>query len=71
MISGLRFGLLQTKVGLITLLRNHKVTLSEKTPLPLHLEPTAIIMTSTSDIWLNITKIEKKLQYQYVSQRTY
>jgi cytochrome P450 family 6 len=56
-ISGLRFGLLQTKVGLVFLLSKFKFSVCEKTELPIKLDPKAIITASTSGIWLRINKI--------------
>jgi cytochrome P450 family 6 len=55
-ISGLRFGLLQAKVGLIYLLSRFKFSVCEKTELPLKLDPKALITSSTSGIWLRINK---------------
>nr|XP_022920448.1 cytochrome P450 6a2-like [Onthophagus taurus] len=55
---GSRFGMMQTKVGLILILKNFKVSLSSKTELPLEMEPSALLMTSKNKIWLDIEKIK-------------
>ncbi|RZC38629.1 cytochrome P450 6a14 [Asbolus verrucosus] len=54
---GLRFGMLQTKIGLTTLLRNYRVTLDSRTQQPLKMDPKAFITTSDKGIWLNISKL--------------
>lgn len=55
----MKFAYLQTKVGLVTLMANYKVELSEKTAIPLQFEPTSLTLTSKSGIWL---KIHRRLQ---------
>ncbi|KAJ8913654.1 hypothetical protein NQ315_007371 [Exocentrus adspersus] len=54
---GERFGVLQTKVGLTSLLRNHRITLNAKTKVPLKLDPTSIITTAVGGIWLNVKRV--------------
>jgi cytochrome P450 family 6 len=56
MISGLRFGLLQIKLGLVFLLSNFKFSVCEKTELPVKLNPKSVITSSTSGTWLRINK---------------
>ncbi|XP_069672108.1 probable cytochrome P450 6a13 [Periplaneta americana] len=52
---GTRFGLMQTKVGLISLLSKYEFTLSEKTPVPLVVDPkSSFIMAAQGGIWLKI-----------------
>lgn len=55
----MKFAHIQTKVGLVTLVANYKVELSEKTSIPLQFEPTAFTLISKSGIWL---KIRRRLQ---------
>jgi len=55
----MKFAYLLTKVGLVTLMMNYKVELSEKTSIPLQFEPTAFTLISKSGIWL---KIRRRLQ---------
>lgn len=58
MFEGARFGLLQAKVGLITALRDFKVTVNEKTKLPIKFVPEINIPTVQGDVWLNFSKLD-------------
>lgn len=51
---GQRFALLQTKVGLITFLRNHRVELCEKSAVPLIFSRRNFVTSSENGIWLKI-----------------
>ncbi|XP_072758030.1 probable cytochrome P450 6a14 [Anoplolepis gracilipes] len=53
---GMKFGYIQTKVCLVTLIANYKVELSEKTDIPLQFEPTGLALFSKSGIWLRIRR---------------
>nr|AGJ51945.1 cytochrome P450 CYP6BQ22 [Dastarcus helophoroides] len=55
---GLRFGMMQTKVGLSVLLKNYEFTVSSKTRLPLVMDPRSFILSTKGGIWLNCQKIE-------------
>jgi cytochrome P450 family 6 len=55
-ISGLRFGLLQAKLGLVVLLSNFKFSVCDKTQLPIKLDPTVMLIAPTSGTWLRINK---------------
>ena len=55
-LAGMRFGLLQTKVGLISLLSSYEVQVSEKTPIPLVFDPKAFILSPKGEIYLKITE---------------
>ncbi|XP_030758224.1 cytochrome P450 6a2-like [Sitophilus oryzae] len=57
MCNGLRFGKLQSKVALVSLLRNFNFTLSEKTRIPIEFEKVSLILTVEGDVWLNATEI--------------
>jgi cytochrome P450 family 6 len=54
---GMRFGLMQTKVGLTTLLRNFKFTVNEKTKEPLKMNPASLVLSAQGEIWLDAHKI--------------
>ncbi|KAF2897406.1 hypothetical protein ILUMI_08770 [Ignelater luminosus] len=54
---GLRFGLMQTKVGLITLLNRFRFTLHPNTKLPLCFDPKGFVLTADNGIWLNAERI--------------
>jgi cytochrome P450 family 6 len=51
---GMRFGLMQTKVGLVSLLSRYQFSLSKKTPVPLVLDTKQFILTSAGGMWLHI-----------------
>lgn len=53
----MRFGLMQTKIGLVTLLNKNRVTLSSKTKIPLKLDPKTFVTTTESPIYLNIERV--------------
>jgi len=53
---GMRFGLLQTKVGLTVLLSNYEFGVCEKTKQPLELHPKSFITTAKGGIWLKMSK---------------
>jgi cytochrome P450 family 6 len=55
--SGLRFGLLQSKVGLATILKNYKIKLSQKTKLPLTMDKQALVTTTDGGICIEAEKI--------------
>nr|AGI03846.1 cytochrome P450 6BQ10 [Tribolium castaneum] len=55
---GLRFGMLQSKVGLTAILKNYKVTLSNKTKFPVTLDPKSFITTAKDGIWLDVKKLD-------------
>lgn len=53
---GERFGLLQTKVGLVSFLRNHYVTPCDNTPKEMILNKYAVILQSEGGIHLNLVR---------------
>jgi cytochrome P450 family 6 len=55
---GLRFGMLQSKVGLTVLLKNFKIKLSKRTKLPLQLDKAAFVTSAEGGIWLDVEKLE-------------
>nr|UNY86272.1 CYP6a13 [Phyllotreta striolata] len=54
----LRFGKLQAKLGLCTVVSNYNITLNEKTKLPIEYELNTVI-TVKDDVWLNLERLEK------------
>lgn len=54
---GLRFGKLQTKLALITILRHYNVTLNEKTETPIQLDKKTFILSVEGGVWLNLSKL--------------
>ncbi|KAG5863356.1 hypothetical protein JTB14_030298 [Gonioctena quinquepunctata] len=54
---GIRFGMMQTKVGLTSILKNFRVKLSSKTKVPLKMSPRNFIPTTDGGMWLCFEKI--------------
>jgi hypothetical protein len=50
----MRFGLMQTKVGLVSLLSKYEISVSEKTPIPLVMDAKSIILSPLGGMWLKI-----------------
>ncbi|KAK5638809.1 hypothetical protein RI129_013104 [Pyrocoelia pectoralis] len=57
MCIGFRFGFMQVGVGLALLLKNFRFTLSDKTNVPLRMNPQSFVLSVVDDIWLNLHKI--------------
>ena len=55
-VPGMRFGLLQVKLGLIFLLSKYNFSLCEKTQLPVKLDPRKIIVSTPVSIGLRVNK---------------
>jgi len=56
---GMRFGLLQTKVGLATILSNYELHVCEETPVPLKLDPTQVVFSPAGGVMkLRISKLK-------------
>ncbi|CAG9859827.1 unnamed protein product [Phyllotreta striolata] len=56
---GKRFGLLQTKLGLITVIKDYKVSLSDKTTQGFQFVSHQLILRKKGDVWLQIQKINE------------
>ena len=55
---GMRFGLMETKIGLAKLLLNYQFTLDRsKTSVPLKISPPKIVLTPDELIYVNVTKL--------------
>ncbi|XP_076271101.1 putative cytochrome P450 6a20 isoform X2 [Rhynchophorus ferrugineus] len=57
MCIGLRFGTMQVKVGLISLLKKFKFTLNEKTRTPIEMEKVNFVLAVEGDVWLNASRV--------------
>ncbi|RZC40140.1 p450 domain containing protein [Asbolus verrucosus] len=53
----MRFGLMQSKVGLTALLRKYRFTVNNKTKEPLKMNVKSFILTAEGDIWLDAHEI--------------
>ncbi|KAK9884821.1 hypothetical protein WA026_009048 [Henosepilachna vigintioctopunctata] len=58
---GARFGMMQTKVGLIALLLNYEFSVNEKTEEPLQYDPHSFTLSTKGVLWLNLRRIREKL----------
>jgi hypothetical protein len=54
--TGMRFGLMQTKVGLVSLLSKYQISVSKKTPIPIVFDPSSFALSPKGGMWLQITK---------------
>ena len=56
-LVGMRFGIMQSKVGLAALLRSHIFTLNAKTQEPFEWRADSFVLAVEGDIWLNAQKV--------------
>lgn len=54
---GERFGIMQVKIGLTSILKNFRVNLNKETRVPLKLSVKATVTTAEGGIWLDIDKV--------------
>jgi hypothetical protein len=54
--TGMRFGLLQTKVGLVSLVSKYQLSVSRKTPVPLVFDTRSAVLFPKGGMWLQIRK---------------
>nr|AGJ51944.1 cytochrome P450 CYP6BQ21 [Dastarcus helophoroides] len=54
---GLRFGVMQARVGLASIVRNHRVTLNKKTKEPLTFAKESFIISPEGGVWLDCQKL--------------
>lgn len=57
-ILGLRFGLMQSKVGLVTLIKDYEISVHSKTVDPFRFDPKTFILTTQGGMWLKAIKIQ-------------
>lgn len=55
---GLRFGMLQARVGLITLLKSFEFSASSKTTIPLKISAKHLVLSPTDGLWLNVRALD-------------
>lgn len=51
---GLRFGMMQTRLGIATILNSYKVNPSKRTTIPMKFLPTGQVLTPIDGMWLNL-----------------
>lgn len=54
MILGLRFGIMQSLIGVVQILRNFKLSLSTKTKLPIQIDEQQLLIKEKSPIYLKL-----------------
>lgn len=54
---GLKFGMMQARIGLVMLLKNFKFSLSSKTQVPMEICKNEFVMAPKDGLWLNLTKL--------------
>lgn len=57
---GKRFGMLQARLGIISILSKYEVSVCEKTSIPLEIDPKSFILQSLGDQYFRLTKRTKK-----------
>jgi hypothetical protein len=55
--SPYRFGTMQTKLGIVKLLKSFKLLPSDKTPITMKLKPGPGFMTPDDGLWLKLEKL--------------
>uniref|UniRef100_A0A6P7EZ34 Cytochrome P450 6a2-like n=1 Tax=Diabrotica virgifera virgifera TaxID=50390 RepID=A0A6P7EZ34_DIAVI len=53
-----RWGLLQTKVGIVAIIKDFSVTLNKKTQLPIKYAPKAVVTSVAGGIWLDLQSLQ-------------
>jgi cytochrome P450 family 6 len=55
----MRFGILQSKVGIISFLRKFKVEPCEKTEIPIKFSKRNLVLGTNNGIWLKVSKLSE------------
>ncbi|XP_011299603.1 probable cytochrome P450 6a13 [Fopius arisanus] len=55
---GMRFALLETKVGIISFLQHHRVEINDKTAVPIKFSRRSLVTTSETGFWLTLSSLE-------------
>ena len=54
---GVRFGMMQARIGLISVLSNFKIEIASRTDVPMIMSKKDIIITPLNGVWLKVQKI--------------
>lgn len=54
---GLRFGLMQARVGMAILLSNFEFSICDRTTVPLQFDKRSVILSPVGGLWLNIKNV--------------
>ncbi|GAB0087592.1 Cytochrome P450 [Sergentomyia squamirostris] len=57
MCIGTRFGMMQTKIGLASVISHYSVNATQKTPIPLIIDPKGAFLSAKGGMWLKIEKV--------------
>lgn len=53
---GLRFGLMQAKIGLVTLLSNYEFSICSKSSVPIDIDKKKFVLSPSGGVWLNVKR---------------
>lgn len=56
-ILGMRFGMIQTKVGIITVIKDFSLSMDARTKLPVELAPSSVITLAKENIFLKVSTL--------------
>lgn len=56
----MRFGIVQAKVGLVSLLRDYRIRLHSKTKVPLMIEPSSFVTAAKGAVYVTLEEINKQ-----------
>lgn len=56
---GLRFGMMQARIGLVTLIRNFEFTPCSKSIIPLVFSKRSVVLSPEGGLWLNVKKLQQ------------
>lgn len=57
---GVRFGMMQTRIGLVTLLKNFEFSLCDRTIRPIRFAPGNLVLSIEHDLWLNVKNLSNQ-----------
>lgn len=57
-VLGMRFGLMESKIGLATVLKNFRIKLNPMTKTPAEIDPSSFVTTFKGGVWLDLEKLE-------------
>lgn len=55
---GMRFGVMQAKIGLVSLLQSFKFRVNSRTPIPMEFEPASVTLSPRNGMYLQIERIK-------------
>lgn len=58
---GKRFGMVQTKIAILALIRDFTFEVCSKTPIPIKLDPMIMLTMSKGGIYLNVQRIKRSI----------